>query len=1235
MAKQDLLRGLHDAIRTAGFSAGPVADLPTIDTVIKTPCFAAFFKVVEEQRDLESIHEAAQSEISSICGNPSWPRDLELVLLAAGGTPPDAAALRRVVDDRYICRKFVLNVNGGAIRDVLTNLPFWPAHDLLSKSPTSVASGVQEVVTGYDSRLIADFASHSPGAERVCEKIREGAYSLSAEAATSKAATLPRVTSSVGTKLEALDIVDFRGIRRLRPEDMPLSGDVIFIYGPNGVGKTSIADAVEWVITGEVSRLEQRPVPSRRNSLDPVVNVFSDKGETQITCHLSSRDSVSRAKHGHSTKRMIGSSTASDDRTVIDHVVGTKAPSPEARLGIARLRDLFRGSHMLAQHDIRQFLEGSKATERFDILTNMIGAEEFVRFREKVATVLRSLRSHAKASNERCTDLNREMEDLSARWRARREEFEGLSHVVTAGKTPEDVASELLKGLRSCQCSIDEDAVHRAGDESPERRFELLAVHAEAAIRGKKVAVEDFLVRVNGLEQELQGYVESRRRCQNLAAEIATAKEVSEKTRPNLQKQETARQERLARLQANRTKQSEAAKRYADLTWLKEKVPAYRLLRETLKRSEDSLASQREELQKSDAVLEEQQESLTVKQIRLQEIEKAILLKMNRGQALAALLTRLDHAQAKRQDAERFADRERELDSRISELTRQANTAREEVNSARSRMAELQRAYDSEAARHDVLSSFLAKLAEMVHSAECPLCGRGFATAQEAKDSIREHLSAIPVQLKDLARRVDEVKKDIETKQAHADSVAAGIRALEAETEKVRSGKAEATKGVRAFLADCGALAITVSEDDASSWGNALGQASNECDVGSLRSEAASLRDAIKSLTSRVAEQRNVTGAIRQRLLHEEKQRDRLMTEAQGLEADLVRRGIDPGSIPVRDRLHAELSKEEEEARESAELVGQGEVELRGIESSIAGLRESLKRVDEDVASKEFQLQQYETTRSRFIAACRAVGVDPENATESFAVVKQSTSELNKKISRLEEKRQVLQQVASLGRLKLEVDRLERAEGDLKRQAEASGREEARLREWVSRVEGLEAEVVKRQVDAVGTHLQRLEPTTQGLYHRLNPHPIFGKVRIRVDEKTRELDVEAEASVAHKRLGGIAVSPSAFFSDAQMNALAITVFLAGALRQRWSAFNTVLIDDPVQQMDEMNVCAFLDLIRGLSTQRQFIVFTCSRDFYLLALDKLICLNESKRGSFLAYRLEGIAPANLRVHCDAP
>lgn len=1233
MPKQDVLDGLMEAIEAAGWKAEPLGEFPTSDVVLKTPCFAVFFGVVKDLRHLEGVHKAAQGEIASASGDASWPRDLELVLLIAGETRPDPAAVRSIVDDRYICRKFILCVNGREIRDVLADLPFWPPDNLLVEIPTSVAARVQEAVKGYDPHLIADFASQRPGAERVFEKIQEGQYSLHVEASAGELVRRTRRAPSTFTRLKALDITDFRGIRRLRPEDMPLGGDVIFVYGPNGVGKTSIADAVEWAITGQVHRLQRAPSPSAKGGLDPIVNVFSENGQARVVCYLSKREPVCRLKNGRSMQRLIGPDRAADDRAVIDYVVGTRAPSPDARLRIEQLRDLFRGSHILSQNNIREFLERTGPSERFDVLTNMIGAEEFVRFRKKVAAVMGHLRSHGARSAEVVKSLKSRLEDASNRLRERQKDLEGLSRAVTAGKTAKHIASQLLQGMRKCECAIDESALERADAEPAGRRFELIAGHAETVIRAKKAETEDLLVRLNSLEQEQQGYVESRTRCNRLAAEIASAKRASEKTHADLREREKARQDIQSRLQVLRTMQSEAARRSGDLAWLKKTLPAYRRDREALQRTENSLTGQRETLQRAEAALEGQQKSVNVNQARLPEIEQAITTNKNKEQALAALLRRLPHVQAERREAEQLGNREKQLASRIRELTQHASLARDAVNDTRVRLDELQRAYNSEAPRHDVLGSFLARLAELVHSAECPLCGRGFATAEEAKESIRDHLSAVPLQLRDLAGRLGEAKREAQTKQAQVDSIAADIRAQEAESETVRSGRGVATQAMQGFLSQCAALSVPVSGEDAVSWQNALEEARKKCAVAPLNLEAARLRDAINVAASDVAEKRNVIDGLQRKLVQDERERTRLVIAAQGPEADMVERGFEPGSLPKDDELAAQLSKAQGEARERAASIVEREAELRAVESASAELRESLRRGQEDVASKEAQLRQYETTCGRFVAACRAVNVDEKSPTESIRAVKRRALELKQSLSGLEEKGRILRQVANLSRLKLEIDDLRRTKSDVKQQAEQSSQEESRLCAWVSRVESLETEVVGRQVDVVGTHLERLEPTTQRLYQRLSPHPIFGKIRIRVDEKTRQLDVEAEASVLRDRLADLAISPPAFFSDAQMNSLAITVFLAGALRQRWSGFNTILIDDPVQQMDEMNVCAFLDLIRGLSTQQQFIVFTCSRDFYLLALDKLACLNKSKEGSFLAYRLEGVAPAELKVHCD--
>lgn len=1211
-----------------------IKECPTSDFVLRTPCFIAFFVVVEQAGSLAEDYRKAQAEITQFQRKmgTDLPRDLNLVLLVGGDRHVDHASEREIVDDRYVCRKFVLHVNDGDVRDVLNQLPFWPPGELASGLPTLLPGGVRDAVKGYDSRLIADLASHSPGAERIFQKILEDTYSSIGEPSRREELIAPRFVQSKQTRLKALDITDFRGIRRLRPEDLPLTGDVVFVYGPNGVGKTSIVDAVEWAISGQVSRLARG---STRGGPDPIINVFAKNGEAEVVCYLSNSEPISRRKRARLTERRIGSRSAPDDRSIIDHVVGTRAPSAEARLGIGRLRDLFRGSHILAQHNIRQFLEQTEPDDRFDILTNMIGAEEFVRFREKVATVTRYLRSHIATFSEKNKSLRSELEDVSTRLRKSQNDFQNLRDAVTIGVDPAKLAAELLQGLRSCQCTVDEAAIERAGSESAEHGLEFMAVHAEAAIRGKKAAIEDLQVRLDSLERELQTYMRSRTRCQSLKAEIESAKYEAERGRHDLQNEEKARNDILTHLHMLKATQIKAGRRYVDLTWLKENLAAYREGCEALKRTEASLTSQREEVQKAEAALEKQNNSLSAKRSLLQDVEQKIAARVKRDQALGNLLKRLSEVLGRWQDLKELGDREKRHESRIVELKRQASSARNEVNAAQVRLAELQTAYNSEASRHDVLSSFLAKLAELIRSAECPLCGRRFHSQEEAKDVIREHLSAIPEELKDLAHQIDNIKKDIETKQAHLNLALAGIQSLEVELKDWRSIKSVATQAMQEFLADCTSLSVAVSIEDIVSWQQTIEEARKDCEVATLGLEAASLRAAIFSLSSSINEQQSIVSRLGQKAILDEKRRRQLVVTVERFTSDMLERGFEPGLLPEGDSLNVEIAKARTESDGCNESVLKIEAELRTIESAIAGLRDSLKRVDEDVASKEKQVHQYESICDNFVASCQIAGVDAEDPIESILSVRQRLSDLSQSLSGLEKKRRVLQQVTGLGRLKGDIDRLVEAEADLKRRTEASAHEETRLHDWASLVDGLEAEVVRQQVGVVGSHLERLEPTTQQLYSRLNPHPVFGKVKIRVDEKTRELDIEAEASVARELLGDLAVSPSAFFSDAQMNSLALIVFLAGTLRQRWSRFNTVFIDDPVQQMDEMNVYAFLDLIRGLSNQRQFIIFTCNRDFYLLALEKLDCLNKIDQGTFQAYRLEGIAPAEIKVHSDAP
>lgn len=1213
-----------------------IQECPSSDLVFRTSCYVAFFTVVERAEKLEEIYLKAQSEIVGIRSERAagWPRDINLILLTVGDNPADTVTTHKIIYDRHFCRKFVLNMNGVDIGETLANLPFWPPTYLLAEGDAFVAAGVREAARGYDARLIADLATHSPGADGICEKIRTRAYRLKSDQSIWVEATPISAVSPVRTKLEGVDITDFRGIRRLRREDMSLSGNVIFIYGTNGVGKTSIADAVEWGMSGQVSRLERMPPRHGKNEPDPIINVFSENAEARVSCYLAGRDPILRIKRARTMEGLIGSRHNVEDRAIIDHVVGTTAPSRESRLRIDQLKNLFRSSHMLGQNDIRQFLEKTTPTERFDILTNMIGAEEFVRFRKKVVSVLSKLRSDIASRAGNKMVLQRQLEDVSARLRDRQNGVERLSDVLTSGRTPDDLATELLNGLKNYHCSIDMTAIDRVSGEQVEHRLELITLQAEAAIRGKKTAIEDVLVRLKSLEEGVEGYIESQNSCQYLSIEIANSKGIASKGSADLRQREIALHDRQANLQMLKVKQSEVTRRYADLVWLKDSLRAYFRDREALGRMKDSLANRRKDLEKAAATLDELKGAMNAKRARMQEVEKEIATAGIREQALRALVRRLPQVQLSREEAERFGVRERQFENEMNELRRNAKFTLEEVSKVEAHVAELQNAYKLEAARHDLLTSFLAKLAELVRSSECPLCGRDFVSLEEARDIIKKHLSGVPVQLGNLAHDLAEARKESQARQMQGASIAADMRTKEDESIQVRLARNAATKIVQDFVVECAALGLPVLEDDAQLWQSTLEQALRDCVDTSLRSEATGLRDSINNLSSALAKSQKLVDELRQGVAQEERQLGELLESVQGCDANIIQRGFDPNSLPEESSIDAGASKATEEAAQWRASIAQQEVELEAIKAVIAGLRESIRKANEDVASKEAQLRQYETTCSHFVSACRAIGINPKDPIESIRVVKLGALNEVQSLSDLEGKRQVLQQVTSLGRLKDEVALLARDETELMQKVEESVRQEAELGQWVSHLAGLEAEIGKRQVDVVGAHLKRLEPTTQRLYKRLNPHPVFGNVSISVNEESRELDVEAGTSADRLQRRNITVSPATFFSDAQMNVLAITVFLAGALRQRWSGLSTILLDDPIQQMDEMNVYAFLDLIRGLASERQFIIFTCSQDFYLLALDRLVCLNESKPGSFLAYRLDGMAPGELKVHCDA-
>lgn len=124
------------------------------------------------------------------------------------------------------------------------------------------------------------------------------------------------------------------------------------------------------------------------------------------------------------------------------------------------------------------------------------------------------------------------------------------------------------------------------------------------------------------------------------------------------------------------------------------------------------------------------------------------------------------------------------------------------------------------------------------------------------------------------------------------------------------------------------------------------------------------------------------------------------------------------------------------------------------------------------------------------------------------------------------------------------------------------------------------------------------------IYRKIDPHPDFKRVEFACDFEDDKPNLEV--FVADK--DGDLISPNLYFSAAQINILSLSIFLARALHAKNcnKDVKCILIDDPIHSMDSINVISTIDLLRSISLkfERQIILSTHDRNFFELLQRKL-------------------------------
>lgn len=216
--------------------------------------------------------------------------------------------------------------------------------------------------------------------------------------------------------IEKLCLYNFRIYNGKKEFDFKKKRLVIFL-GPNGAGKSAIYDAIEWVITGNISRYSD----SKESNFNFIVNnrrYNTGKYETYVEIVFDNGMKIRR-----SVEKKQGINTREVKRVIINGKVLTwskgtseiysKITGDNTLEGLDRFTKTFKPSTILSQDEISNFVLSDNPEERLKLFMDILSLEGFgVDFKKDISLNKKTYKDKYQEVNNKMSDLQHNKEEL-------------------------------------------------------------------------------------------------------------------------------------------------------------------------------------------------------------------------------------------------------------------------------------------------------------------------------------------------------------------------------------------------------------------------------------------------------------------------------------------------------------------------------------------------------------------------------------------------------------------------------------------------------------------------------------------------------------------------------------------------------------------------------------------------------------------------------------------------------
>ncbi|MDB4896721.1 MAG: RecF/RecN/SMC N-terminal protein [Firmicutes bacterium] len=1183
------------------------AHLPgTCPLAVRTEGSLAFFRQTAADR-LEEQWREAQTEIAELPAERLPLRKLYLTLLVPDSDMP-LPVWQHIMRDLHVCRKLVVAAARQPMDDWIGGLPFLriPEKALRPRVIITPADAL------YQAGFRADLANHllARSAEKLMPEFGKGDVLRDIGEAAPRAMELR--AHATYRRLHKIDIQNFRPFARTRT--LPLDADLTLIYGPNGSGKSSVAQALEWAVIGEVSTLEQKHDDiGTGDKIPPYINVMNPDSPAVVRLHVQDESGGGECvlerqvdRDGHNTIRWGGRHTSISD--VLTQVLDANLPViPHYK----SLMVMARQSHFLDQETIRDFLS-TNAANRYSALANMVGTVDFERARDKLKDVAKALENNRaeaqQAEQEVMARLEGERRLLAdLRLQLERAGTDGGSMLNLSGAAAElatgsaDLGLPVRPEVPADTAGLEHyaqsllDGLEAARPVAQERHARLAALaaqepHAHKAtedaveLRDRQAATERDLTVIQAELAAIEGILAGRR-VQREAAEGAWAES---------QQQARAASSRLTAMQAlaeaghswMRARQAEADAA-AELKAAEVGAREVRAAADATTARGRALVAHQERLRDRLAILAELRN-------RLPAVEAASATEQQAGQALADL--------ARRQAAE-----QRELQTVLRNLAEVENQVAElsmRVRQLEQRCAERQR--------------LLSALSRHLDGSRCPLCAHDWEEAELLYRQVQEALRESPPELLTAQQTMAAEAGRLDMLQLERDQATIRLSTLEAEAREWerRAARARATivewQRLAATVADGEPLPLSPSAALLERWEAACRGADRSAELTALAPE----RSASEQRAATAEARRNTASqALQAAAAATIRAEPRYRTAEQAAPAGVSRPVPGPDEVAAAEQ---QLEATTRAAQTALESLRTAREELQAADAARGARTLAQASVMSRLATISQDLRAAEQRHSTHMAALAGADLSDEPGAPARAL-----AALQARLARLNQLSEQATWLVGATQVRLLNDAAAAAAEQVARVEEELAEAHRQTEQWeraLTQAGNATSALNGARADEQNKRLMDYEPTINEIYRRINPHPYFPVIRLEpvVGEDKGTLTMHASTPDGRARL-----PVQRYFSMAQSNVVALSIFLGTALLQTWSGLRLICIDDPIQQMDEFNTVAFLDVLHGVIQRgRQVVLTTANKEFYQLMLRRYAYLNQH-RTRFRALRLRSV------------